>query len=767
MNLWFTRRDAKTRRTFVKRFDPLHWTVDFPRGTIASLVTAADGHGLSVSCEFLRKGDLVGIIWESEDAHAHPAHARETSRDYSDCTLCFQWESSGVIALDAVNGPTLTIEGTDSDGNAQVWLVRLWNYATGTPESADVALDFNALDGGFSLPADAMRVDPARIDRMFISLVAPGYVAGSQELLAAPVQGSATISNIRCDGAGSVLFVNDAVVPEHALRISTGYDDLYNLPPERVVQAMERLGYRGVINHYIGMSHYFALDGTGVLDPARTMNAAALAWHRDFARAAKAHGYELIWSLSYETLDMFCPEGWKQRASDGSVGLTGWDPPSALLSPANAQAIEFLKSVAIELVGIAEEAGLRPQVQIGEPWWWVTPSGAICLYDDAAKAALGGNLVQIADVRGPLDAAQLQLLADAGALLAASTASIVGAVKEASANARTLLLAYLPTVLDPAAPELKRANLPLGWAKPAFDVLQCEDYEWVTAGRSSVRAAAYAEIGERLGYPIEEQHYFSGFVADAEARDQWRPIVAAALEARSRGCAEVFVWALPQVLRDGLTLFGEEEEAVTPFDDVLFPIEIGQEASVAPNFSTNVVTSASGFEARNANWAQARLRFDAGPGVRGDAELEALLSFFRARRGPAVAFRFRDPFDNSSNVMTGAPGPIDQVIGKGDGTSDSFELVKSYGSGEQRRISRPASGTVRIAVDGAELVTGWVLDAKGVVRFDDPPASGAAVTAGFLFDVPVRFAEDRIEVNRATFLAGEAPSVPLIEVREA
>jgi uncharacterized protein (TIGR02217 family) len=220
------------------------------------------------------------------------------------------------------------------------------------------------------------------------------------------------------------------------------------------------------------------------------------------------------------------------------------------------------------------------------------------------------------------------------------------------------------------------------------------------------------------------------------------------------------------VLRDGLTIFGEEQ-AVAPFDDVTFPIEIGAEASVSPGFSTNIVTSASGFESRNANWAQARLRFDAGPGVRSDSELETLIAFFRARRGPAVGFRFRDPYDFSSNVMSGTPTPTDQPIGTGDGTRDRFELVKTYGSGEQRRITRPAGGTVRIALGGNELVSGWTLEPQGVVQFGEPPAAGAAVTAGFLFDVPVRFTEDRIEVNRATFLAGEAPSVPLIEIREA
>lgn len=201
MNIWFTRADAPIVQTHAKRFDPLHWTVDFPRGAIASVATTPDAHGLTVTAEFLRKGDLVGLIWESEDKHAHPAHARETSRDYSKCILSFHWESSGVVPLDAVDGPTLTIEGTDGAGDAQVWLVRLWNYATGTPTSADVTLDFGALDGGFSLPAEAVRVDPARIDRMFISLVAPGYVSGSEERFESPAQGAVTISSICCDGS--------------------------------------------------------------------------------------------------------------------------------------------------------------------------------------------------------------------------------------------------------------------------------------------------------------------------------------------------------------------------------------------------------------------------------------------------------------------------------------------------------------------------------------------------------------------------------------
>lgn len=764
MNHWFTKADAPIVTTFVKRFDPRHWTVDFPRGTIASMVTAPGGHGLKVEAEFLRKGDLVGLIFESEDRFAHPAHARETSRDYSRTKLSFRWQSSGAMPLDQVNGPTLTIEGRDSAGNPRSWFVRLWNYAQGTGEDAIVTLDFDAMDGGYALPDDADPVDARDIDRMFISVIPPDYVAESQELRASPAAVSITVSEIKCEGSNSVLSLKDAVVPEHGLRIATAYDDMYNLAPERVIDAVERLGYRGTINHYIGMSHYFGLDGAGLLDPQRTLNAPALAWHRDFARAAAERGFELIWSLSYEILAMFCPDSWKQRSFDGSPGLTGWDPPSALVSPANDEAIGFLGRVGVELAQIAVEAGLRPQFQIGEPWWWITPAGAPCLYDDAAVAAFGGSPVEISNVRAPLSGAQLELLDSAGALLAASTSAVRDAVKAAVPDCRTLLLAYLPTVMDPASPELKRANLPLGWAKPAFDVLQLEDYEWVTDGRTSRRRAVYAEVEARLGYPPSEQHYLSGFVLNPSDRASWSDIIAAAIEAQERGVEESFLWALPQVLRDGLTLFGETN--VIAFDDVSFPIEIGAEASVSPGFSTNVVTSASGNEYRNVNWQQARLRFDAGPGVRSEAEVEALLSFFRARRGAAIGFRFRDPYDFSSNGMSGEPTAIDQTIGTGDGSAVRFRLRKTYAGGEERLITRPVPGSVRIAVGGVEQASGWTLEQYGEIVFIDPPPAGAIVSAGFQFDVPVRFAEDRIEVNRATFLAGEAPSVPLIEIRE-
>ena len=163
------------------------------------------------------------------------------------------------------------------------------------------------------------------------------------------------------------------------------------------------------------------------------------------------------------------------------------------------------------------------------------------------------------------------------------------------------------------------------------------------------------------------------------------------------------------------------------------------------------------------------MRYDAGSGIRAEADVRLLADFFRARRGAARAFRFRDPFDSSSAANGGLPTAGDQMLGVGDGVRRQFALVKRYGAGEAeqvRRIRLPVGASVRVSVDGLETAAFATTDA-GEILLDAAPAMGVAVRAGYLFDVPVRFAEDRLDVTGAAFAAGEAPSVPLIEVRES
>jgi uncharacterized protein (TIGR02217 family) len=749
----------------ISRFDPRFWTVNFPRPMMAAVTTTAPD-GLRVDAVFHTRGDLAGLIWEAEDTHDHPLLRYATARDFRRCRLSFRWRSAGVVALDAVNGPVLTIEGRDAAGAARAWYVRLWNYAVGTPGDATVTLDFGDLDGGFALPGEADPVWAGDVDRMFVSLVPPGYGAGSAVPLPAPVEAWVELSAITCDGSGAVLAIGDVVVPEHGLSIASGYDDSYNLTPARLLRNALLLGYRGHITHYVGMSHYMRLEansgGYYVSLAGGALNVAAAAWHRDFAAKAKALGYAVIWSLSYELFDAYCWGDWKQRAWDGSPALTGWSPPSTLLSPAHGGAMAYLRSVAGAFIGIALAAGLTPKFQVGEPWWWVMPDGRPCLYDAAAKAAFGGNPVQISNLATVTTAAERALLDAAGATLASSTAALVAAVRGVAPGTQTHLLVYLPTVLASTTPEAKRANVPVGWASPAFDVLQLEDYDFVVAGDVAATARGVAAMQARLGYAVAQTQYLSGFVLRPDQTADWRDIEAAAEAARGRGVAATFVWALPQVLRDGFVHFDQGEDAMDAFDDVLFPIALGKEAEVSPEFSTAIVTSGGGHEARNASWAEARTRYDVGPGVRSEADIAALLAFFRARMGPARGFRLRDPFDASSGGSV--PTPFDQRIGTGDGITVRFALTKAYGTA-LRRITRPVAGSVRVAVGTGET-TAFTVVAGGWIDLDAAPGAGVAVSAGFQFDVPVRFAEDRLSVTRATFLAGTATSVPLIEVRE-
>ncbi|NYT42459.1 DUF2460 domain-containing protein [Sphingomonas sp. R-74633] len=720
----------------LSRFDPAYWTVNFPRPMMAA-VTSTSPDALRVDAVFYRQDDLAGLIWEAEDRHDHPLLRYATDRDFRDCRLRFRWRSSGVRPLDAINGPVLTIEGRDAGGTPRAWYVRLWNYAEGSAEDAVVSIDFATVQGGFLLPGEADPVWAGDVDRMFISLVAPGYTAADADL-DAPAEGWIELSQIACEGPGSVLAIGDVIVPEHGLSIANGYDDNYHLSPERLLRNMLQLGWRGPILHYVGMSHYFRLEaGSGghyVSLGTTALNVACRAWHIDFANRAMALGYALILSLSYELLDQHCWGDWKQRAADGSPALTGWDPPSALLSPAHDGAMGYLRAVAREFAGIAQDAGLAVRFQIGEPWWWTLPDGRLCIHDAAAAAALAGaSDVAVA----------------AGALLAASTLALRDAVRTVDAEAEVLLLIYAPTALVSPA-----ANVPLGWAAPAFDLLQLEDYDWAATGNQAASARGIAAIEARLGYPAAQQHYLAGFVLRPEDRWQWANVAAAARHARARGVARTFVWALPQVLRDGFVHFDQEEE-MDAFDDVLFPIALGREAEVVPQVSTSIVTSAGGQEKRNAEWAEARTSYDIGPGLRSEEDIAELLAFFRARMGPARGFRLRDPFDWEG---------WDELIGVGDGTRASFQLVKRYGN-VVRRITRPIASTLQVMIDGAETED-FELGDGGVVTLGLPPAEESVVTAHFYYDVPVRFAEDRLSVSRATFLAGAIASVPLVEIRE-
>jgi len=207
------------------------------------------------------------------------------------------------------------------------------------------------------------------------------------------------------------------------------------------------------------------------------------------------------------------------------------------------------------------------------------------------------------------------------------------------------------------------------------------------------------------------------------------------------------------------------------FHEVRFPTALSFGAMGGPERRTEIVTLANGFEERNTPWAHSRRRYDAGMGLRSLEDVEAVVAFFEARQGQMFGFRWKDWSDFKSAKAGRAVAREDQHLGMGDEVTDRFQLVKNYRSGEAlyaRPVTKPVAGSVIVAISGEPQVEGvdFEIDENtGVITFQHPPDLQAEITAGFEFDVPVRFDTDTIVTSMATFQAGEVPDIPVVEVR--
>ncbi len=207
------------------------------------------------------------------------------------------------------------------------------------------------------------------------------------------------------------------------------------------------------------------------------------------------------------------------------------------------------------------------------------------------------------------------------------------------------------------------------------------------------------------------------------------------------------------------------------FHEERFPADLSFGSVGGPERRTEIVALNSGFEERNSPWAHSRRRYDAGVSMRSLDDMEKVIAFYEARRGPLFGFRWKDWTDYKSSLPSLDVSFLDQEIGVGDDVTSEFQLCKDYRSGDEvycRDIRKPVEFTVVVGVGGDELEEGvhYTVDlTTGVVTFAEPPGEGALITAGFEFDVAVRFDADRLEMSHASFVAGEIPSIPVVELR--
>ncbi len=196
------------------------------------------------------------------------------------------------------------------------------------------------------------------------------------------------------------------------------------------------------------------------------------------------------------------------------------------------------------------------------------------------------------------------------------------------------------------------------------------------------------------------------------------------------------------------------------FSEAQFPADISYGSAGGPEYSTDIVETHSGFEQRNSNWSQSRLVYNVSYGVKTKAQLSALIAFFRARKGQAQGFRFKDWTDYEA---------IGQTLAEIDATLGIYQLTKRYASGDEfhdRIICKPIADSVKIYSDTVLQTSGYILDeTTGMITFNAPPTPETELQADFEFDVPVRFATDRLSSVLDDYGVYSVHDISLIEVR--
>ncbi len=197
---------------------------------------------------------------------------------------------------------------------------------------------------------------------------------------------------------------------------------------------------------------------------------------------------------------------------------------------------------------------------------------------------------------------------------------------------------------------------------------------------------------------------------------------------------------------------------MTMFHEARFPPDISYGAVGGPMFSTGVVTSMSGGEQRAQNWAQSRIKYDVSHGVKTKAQLDALIAFFRARKGKAYGFRFKDWADY---VATSQPCVALDPL--------HFQLAKTYadeaGYADIRTIKKPVVGTVKVYIGDVLVNEGFTIDyTKGIVEFVNDK-TGQDITASFEFDVPMRFDSDEMSVSMDSLSIYSWGNINVIEIK--
>jgi hypothetical protein len=544
--------------TTLPRLAPIFWTVNFNSEMMAALVTSG-ADALTCTCLFRTAGDLAGIEFFSEDAINGASYSYVTNKNFLGLVFSFNYAISGnAIPVDDVNGAVLTVEGRDINGTPTVWYIRLWNYATGTGTNAAITLNFNTMQAGFFADQPFYGGD---IDRMFISVIPIGYTGVTTPI----TETTATIS-ITNMTVNQTMTVNESLTPVNDVRMSNGYDNVYNQTPASVVRQIQQSGCATLFDWYVGASHYYSLSWNGsafVVDPAKLkLNQAATAWHIDFFNRLLAANITPIIAFSLEILTPNIPAAWAQRTYTGAISATGYFPiTTSLISPCNSTGIQHMYDSYNYVLSLMP-VGMTKYIQFGEWWWWCNIT-VPCYYDSSTTALYQAQTGLIAPTITSINndwsfaAAFAQWCGDK---LGIATDTVKAAVLAAYPGAQVSALIFPPQFHNiPGAYQINNktvlevTNLPVSyWQYPNLTWCQVEDYDWVTSNNTQDMQYTVDLAFTILNYPAAQIDYFAGF---AVTIDMWPSIQNALNMWAGLNINELFLWSQIQVNRDDIKIF--------------------------------------------------------------------------------------------------------------------------------------------------------------------------------------------------------------------
>lgn len=743
------------------RFHPSLADVNFNLEAVATVIQTGSA-ALRMKALLRTNHCLVGLyLFRSKDKWAHPLFSYEQKIDWRNCTLSFDIVYTGSPVINASqNGLTMTV----LDMSGQAYFLPLQRFVSAgdpTTRTATITIDFDTAAAGF---AGEIPVPWDFIDACFLSFVDATYDnKAALAPLAAEVAVQCDISNIAVTGSNTTVGINTTALTNHELNIADGFADSYPITPSRIVEQVSGLGYHNGVTLYMGFTqfHQLAWDtGVGYLQintGATPVNDPTRQWLTDYATRLHTAGMTLTISISLEILLAFAPLAWLQRDAAGTIGQSGWSPPSGFISPASTAGVAYLTDVVKAFVAVVAATGCAVRFQAGEFWWW--PGGfhndGPAFYDagvvagylaDTGHAVPTPRLATIYDDYS--DPAQIAFLTWLQQKLGALTLALKSAVKTATPGTDCGVLFYTPAISNPLAPMLTLVDFPATqWASPAWDFVQIEDYEVIEFNNFAQQLKDLDVPVATLGYALSKVEYFSGFNLLSATPFVWGNIDKALWQAFQRkSYTTALVWARPQICRDGWVYDHSDwtayAAALTPPALPTFPAgplaAQGWDIVRRSEFSTELARQVTGSECRAPNALYPRrhwtLNFQA---LRQDAgqSYQALASFFESMSGRDGRFLFSDPLFNTA---------VDQPLGTGDGYAVDFTLTRSVGGYVEPILALGTLTNVKVngsIVSGATYAA-WYNDLWPQVRFFTPPAAAATITATYSYLFVCRFKDD-------------------------